>query len=188
MENKNMMRSEYSGKRLALSPEYVNAASARICSHLSLFAPLRGSDAFAAFFPTKGEPDILPFLKSEFAVGRRVFFPRYSRESDCYLMTEASVPPDSFTAGKFGIPEPPGTALPDSGLPPDMPWIVPGLAFDSRGHRLGHGNGVYDRLMSNAGGVKTGICFKNQMAESVPSDENDRKVDFVITEEGVRQC
>jgi len=70
--------------------------------------------------------------------------------------------------------------------------IVPGLAYDKAGRRLGHGGGHYDRLLAAGGdagsALKIGLAFGFQILERVPADERDQGVDWVITEEGVMCC
>lgn len=61
--------------------------------------------------------------------------------------------------------------------------IVPGVAFDLRGNRLGYGKGYYDRfLLKNSHVKRIAICFDLQLVDSLPTDEYDQKMDFVITE------
>jgi len=69
--------------------------------------------------------------------------------------------------------------------------IVPGLAFDRRGNRLGRGKGFYDKFLddtkmfSDIGRVKIGICFHDQLVDEVPVDSFDIPVDFIITDKEV---
>jgi 5-formyltetrahydrofolate cyclo-ligase len=59
--------------------------------------------------------------------------------------------------------------------------IVPGMAFDKQGHRLGRGKGYYDRFLSRVPNIyKIGVCFPFQLVESVPSEETDILMDEVI--------
>jgi len=60
--------------------------------------------------------------------------------------------------------------------------IVPGLAFDRTGNRLGRGGGFYDAYLRNFDGPKVGICKQLQLVDELPIEEHDVKVDFVITE------
>lgn len=60
--------------------------------------------------------------------------------------------------------------------------IIPGLAFDRNGNRLGRGKGYYDRLLSHMHNTyKVGICFPFQLVDNVPTNENDVKMDFILT-------
>lgn len=87
---------------------------------------------------------------------------------------------DSLTQGQYNIMEPTGELFSDY-KQIDVA-IVPGMAFDKEGHRLGRGKGYYDRLLpllSNA--YKIGICFPFQLVEKVPTTVHDINVDEVIT-------
>jgi 5-formyltetrahydrofolate cyclo-ligase len=96
---------------------------------------------------------------------------------------------EGFSPGKFGIPEPgPKFQDADSGLKKSVSWLVPGLVFDRKGNRLGHGRGVFDLLLSDAEGLKIGICFEKQITDSVPVGKSDVKMDLIVTETGVRTC
>ena len=62
--------------------------------------------------------------------------------------------------------------------------ILPGLAFDSTGHRLGYGGGYYDRYLSQTGidCAKTAVAYSFQVIENVPYEEHDIMIDYVITD------
>lgn len=66
--------------------------------------------------------------------------------------------------------------------------IVPGIAFDCAGHRIGHGMGYYDRLLSeNVKATKIGLAFELQLVEKIPAEHHDVSVDMIITEKGIIQ-
>jgi len=81
-------------------------------------------------------------------------------------------------------------SLIDSGIasPEDIDVaVVPGLAFDRRGHRVGYGGGFYDRFLGRLrpDALTVGICFSVQLVDEVPHGRGDRPVDLVVTEEGL---
>lgn len=86
----------------------------------------------------------------------------------------------SFTRqGSFNITEPCG----DNNINPhelDL-IIVPGVAFDLNGNRLGRGKGYYDRLLNNTNALKIGIGYDCQLLEQIPAEPHDAKMDAVIT-------
>ena len=82
--------------------------------------------------------------------------------------------------GAHGIPEP-------VAAPPAPPGelrviVVPGLAFDAQGGRLGHGRGHFDRLLAKTGALRIGLCFENRLVEAVPMEPHDVRMDVVATE------
>jgi 5-formyltetrahydrofolate cyclo-ligase len=60
--------------------------------------------------------------------------------------------------------------------------VVPGLAFDAQGGRLGHGRGHFDRLLAQSGALLVGLCFENRLVETVPMEAHDVRMDVVATE------
>jgi len=89
-----------------------------------------------------------------------------------------------FAKGRFGVLEP---LLEPSQVPVSPEAIdlilVPGLAFDRSGHRLGYGAGFYDRYLLQTEATKVGVCFAEQMTEtSLGLDPHDHPMDFVVTE------
>jgi 5-formyltetrahydrofolate cyclo-ligase len=93
-----------------------------------------------------------------------------------------------FTAlvpSTFGVPEPIGSEIPAAAQDIDT-IILPMLGFDRKGGRIGYGAGYYDRFLSkNVNLQKIGIAFACQEIDSIPVDENDIRMDYIITEEGI---
>lgn len=94
---------------------------------------------------------------------------------DFYSTTE-------FTPGPFSVPAP-VTSLPPVPLENIEGILIPGLAFDTRGVRLGHGKGYFDRTLKNYQGLKVGIAFQAQIADELPMDPWDTTMDYIITEQ-----
>ncbi len=63
--------------------------------------------------------------------------------------------------------------------------IVPGIAFDKKGYRLGYGKGYYDRFLEKFKGISIGFCFENMLEYNLPTDEYDKKVDYLITDKTI---
>ena len=80
--------------------------------------------------------------------------------------------------GAFGIAEPQGTAVPIAEI--DL-MIVPALAADMTGNRLGKGRGFYDRVLSNYSGKRIAVIFDSELIESVPTEPHDQRVEIVVT-------
>ncbi len=83
--------------------------------------------------------------------------------------------------GAFHIEEPTGTEVVD---PEEIELvIVPGVAYDRRGNRLGRGKGFYDRFLKTTKATKVGVGYKFQVFDEIPFEEHDVKMDIVITED-----
>lgn len=90
---------------------------------------------------------------------------------------------ETMTEGEqFAILEPTGEIFSDYSQIDLM--IIPGVAFDRAMHRMGRGRGFYDRLLSVTDAKKAGVCFDFQLVESVPVEEFDVKMDFVVSDKG----
>lgn len=83
-----------------------------------------------------------------------------------------------YKKGNFNITEPDGDETTDAKTV-DL-FIIPALAFDKEGNRLGFGKGCYDRILENTNGYKVGIGYAFQLLECLPSDAHDIKMDMVI--------
>jgi 5-formyltetrahydrofolate cyclo-ligase len=150
--------------------------------HDRLLAEPRWQDAevILGFCPMSTEPDILPTLRDAVSRGRVVALPRWSLAAGVYEPAVWSTG-DPLHAGPFGVLEP----LPEArGLQFEQLdlILVPGLAFDPCGRRLGRGRGFFDRLLSRASRAeKWGVAFDSQLVPAVPCAPHDANVDAVVT-------
>jgi len=127
------------------------------------------------------EVETRPIFVGLRARGIEVCFPRCRRDTLCLDFVPV-VELDDLEPGHFGIPEPAGTAVPLDTL--DV-LIIPGVAFDPTGGRIGYGGGYYDSTLDRYRGTVIGIAFADQVVGAVPRETHDRTVDAVLTEEGV---
>ncbi len=146
---------------------------------LAADARWRKSARIGLFASTRGEPDTRPLFDAAIAAGREVLLPR------CHTRVTMEFAPvtawDELRPGRYGLLEPTRDAV-------AAPWssddlvIVPGLAFDRRGGRLGRGGGHYDRSFGAApkgAPWLLGLGFSFQLVGEVPMDEHDRLLDGV---------
>jgi len=106
------------------------------------------------------------------------------------LISELPGPEIDFQLGSFGVREPAEEDF--NFVSPDQIdlVVVPGLAFDRRGGRIGYGKGYFDRLLSRLGSQvpRIALAFDFQVLGAVPQDENDIRVDAIITEKSTMNC
>ena len=125
-------------------------------------------------------PDEVPtqaLMDDLVAQGKTVLLPRVINDRDMELRRYTG--PQDLQEGAYGILEPTGERFTDYDAI-DVA-IVPGMAFDAEGHRLGRGKGYYDRFLSRVPHLyKIGLCFSWQMVDHVPCDEHDIVMDEVI--------
>lgn len=111
--------------------------------------------------------------------GKRVVFPVVG-EGKLFAVEPASPDDiDDMVVGAYGILEPVGNSVPSSDI--DV-VVVPVVAFDAGCNRLGYGKGYYDGFLRGLSALKVGFAYDLQMAGSIPFDESDVRLDFVITE------
>lgn len=155
--------------RLATTP--VAELSASICRHLSSMPPLISGGVWGGFYPLPGEPDIKSiYLRGQWA------FPKTESNLNMYYALGAS----QVVTHPEGFNEPMGGTI--SNYPELVGILVPGLAFDQRGQRLGRGRGYFDRYLSHFQGLKVGVCFEFQVVEQVPIDPWDQPLDYLVTD------
>lgn len=137
------------------------------------------SPSILLYYGIGNEPDTARLLKPLKALGKEVFLPCCLpgglMEARRYEASERLVP------GLYGIPEP------KTDCPPaeknSLPLIlVPGLCFDLRGFRLGHGGGYYDRYLSGYEGLTVALCRDRLLRPTLPTEAHDRPVDLLLTE------
>ena len=135
---------------------------------------------YARAFPE--EIDTEPLVRAAFGAGKRVFCPRVDRRAKRLRLFEIQDPDSDFEPGTLGIPEPKSTCVEVS--PAEIDWaLVPGLAFDSRGYRVGRGAGHYDRLLPafRRGVLCWAIIYDVQWVAEVPVEPHDVALDGVVS-------
>lgn len=91
-----------------------------------------------------------------------------------------------YIVGGFGILEPKDKSFISSGEIDVV--IVPGIAFDKKGARIGFGKGCYDKFLKGMSAVKVGFCYDFQLVEGIPADDFDIPMDFLVTNEEILNC
>ena len=132
-------------------------------------------------FRSSALPDEVPtqsLLDHLVAAGKTVLLPRVVNDTDMELRHYTGR--HDLQPGAYGIMEPVGR--PFTEYKQIDVAIIPGMAFDREGHRLGRGKGYYDRFLSRVPNIyKIGLCFSWQLVDSVPTDEHDIRMDETVT-------
>jgi len=125
------------------------------------------------YMPLPDEVDITPLFQ---CLEKIFYIPAFDDAIGSYRLAEYT---PNFKKGKFGIPEPKRPVF----APADLDLIiVPGIAFDRAGRRLGRGGGFYDRLLPQYRAIKVGVCFEFQCMGPLPVEPHDCSVDRIVTE------
>jgi len=158
-------------------------------AEISRYAPeiaKTGEGIIAGYIPLDDEADPTLLMETLAAEGRTLALPCIAARGAA-LVFRQWVKGEALVANGYGILEPVPAA------PAAVPGLVlvPLLAFDSRGHRLGYGGGYYDRtldlLRRDGAVIAVGIAFAGQEVEELPRETHDHMLDMIVTESGVRK-
>ncbi len=165
-------------QRLALSETELAAVSRTICERISREPALASFQKIALYKSFRNEVDLMPLLG--LWPDRRFYFPLV----DVKALTMTFYPHGlQYQTNTWGLSEPEPVGEP---LVPDAQTlvIVPALAYDVRGYRLGYGKGFYDRFLSGLRVAALGVCGSTFLKSELPRESHDRPVDFIQTETG----
>ena len=177
--NKRELRKKYIEIRKSIPAEVRSGESEGITEKLLAVVKNESFDALLMYAPKEFEVDIFGVFDA--VNGIPVFFPRCDKDTmDFYKVDN----PGQLTEGSFGVREP------DESCPMFIPKadehylvVIPGVAFDVNGYRIGYGKGYYDKYLSAKNGYdfyKIGVCFKECLTEDTFHDDFDIKADKVI--------
>jgi 5-formyltetrahydrofolate cyclo-ligase len=145
-----------------------------------LQAQIPSAHTILFFAPLPDELDVWPMLELSLATGTICALPFFDAEKKSYGAKRLKNLAADIVPGKFGVREPAAgcTEIPLNQF--DL-ILVPGMAFDLAGNRLGRGQGFYDRILAEASGIKCGLCHDFQLLEKIPNEPHDVKVNFIFT-------
>lgn len=177
-----MMKSDLRKKirilKHTFSAELLSAFSENVCSRLLSDAIIAEANTILAYWPLPDEVDICPVIESLLKKNKRILLPEVISDSEMILREHKSN--SDLKTGAFDILEPTGNIFTDYSLIDVI--LVPGMAFDMKGNRLGRGKGYYDRFLAKVQETcgtlphLIGVCFPFQIVEEVPTDKYDHPV------------
>jgi len=141
----------------------------------------RESSTVLAYISKPLEVDTRPIILGAMERGKAIAVPRCipdTLQMEFLLISSY----DDLIPGAYGIMEPDPVRCPPAHVTRDSLCIVPALAFDLEGYRLGFGKGYFDRYLSAYSGVKAGICFDACVLDKIPRGKYDKRVDILLTE------
>lgn len=180
---KKTVRAEARALRAQLNLDDVAVWSAQIAERVQGLEKFRRAKVIALYLALPGEVQTAPILTACHRLGQRVCVPAFDNRAGCYRLAWLTAN-DILAAGRLQIPEP---AEPVWVAQPETVDValVPGLAFDAKGHRLGHGRGWLDRLLESLAAYKIGLGFAVQIVARVPVAAHDVLMDAVVTEKEI---
>jgi len=194
LAERDRLRSQMRVKRRSLDDRLAANAALAIARRLQRIPAFRRSRCVAGYWPFDGEVDVRPALAAAQERRATTVLPSLSRRRVGEMGFAAWRPGVPMTQNRYGIPEP---------LPVDRRLfraadldvvLVPLLAFDDRGHRIGMGGGYYDRCFATVTRgpcpwpVLIGIAYEHQRLNDIESADWDVPLAWVVTESAVRRC
>lgn len=163
-----------------LTPDEREFASETIRARLSASAQWQNAQLILHFAPRQDEPDVWALVTTALEAGKRVTLPRYVPASNSYEAAEILNPTQDVVTGKYGVLEPRPVCKVAELKQLDL-VLVPGLAFDRHGYRLGRGKGFYDRLLAAVSGWTCGVAFDAQLISTLPVEPHDVPLNCILT-------
>lgn len=179
---KKSIRETLLARRKHLAAETCLVRSLLIQRRLLETAEFQDAAAVALYSPILNEVFTEELFRTARQMGKQVAYPRVNGGKLEFVVTTGA---EELRPGAFNVLEPTGEeTIPFEAL--EM-VVVPGVAFDQYGHRLGYGKGFYDRVLcrKEEGRVLVGLCFELQLVCVLPAEVHDVAMDLLITEERV---
>ena len=145
----------------------------------------KNSKTLMLYMPLGNETDTTFIIDTALKDGKTLVFPvtdKYTGRITPYCADAAT----EFVKGNFSVQEPSKTKIADVAEIDTV--LVPGIAFDKYGNRVGFGKGCYDEFLKRADAVFVGFCYEFQVCDEIDADCYDVKMDFLVTEKGMSDC
>lgn len=164
----------------AFSVSHSPDASAQAGELLRRQPAWKEASAILFYAALPGELDLWPLLEETLAAGKTAALPRFLPESGGYGICQIQGGAADCAPGKYGIAEPRDHCPPFPLNRLDF-ILAPGIAFDRSGHRLGRGQGYYDRLLAGTAAAKCGVAWDEQVLGPLPAESHDVRMNFILT-------
>ncbi|MBE0504642.1 MAG: 5-formyltetrahydrofolate cyclo-ligase [Desulfuromonadales bacterium] len=176
--SKNAIRKRILSRRDALSPSEVTLLSRDVAGHFLSSDPYAAAATLVLYSSIRSEVATFEIFAAAVKAGKRILYPRTVGTTLEFVAIESL---EALTASRFGIFEPrAGAPIPLAEI--DL-LVLPGVAFDAQGIRLGYGLGCYDRaLAARLRPTLIGLAYDFQVVSALPREVYDVPVDFVVTE------
>lgn len=179
--DKSALRKQMKINKAALTPDEKSAESRLVWQHIEALPCFATASHILLYHSLPDELSTHEVINRWHALGKTIYLPVVVGDD----LVVRQYTPDDMKQGEFNIWEPTGDDIDTDIL---QLIIVPGVAFDRNGNRLGRGKGYYDRLLSRTQALCVGVCYKCQLAEQIPAETHDRVMHYVVTAEGLAKA
>lgn len=189
-KKKKELRKKVQELRDAIDLEQRKALSAHVAENLWSIPEFAAAKTVLFFISFRSEVDTVPMIRRALGEGKRVLLPYTIPDNREMVASEVLDFDADLELGNYDIMEPREESVRPV-LPGDIDVIVmPGVAFDRDGRRLGYGGGYYDRFLDRCEPrcLRVAPCFDLQVVEEVPSADHDHRVHVIVTERRIIDC
>ena len=179
MVEKKQLREEMMAREAALPTDYLATSNDGIRERLEALAEYKAAQTVLFFYSIWTEPNTHTMIETALADGKTVCLPQSLANGIMIARKIASL--DELVPARYGIPAP-TEAMPSLEHTEIDFIVVPSVAFDTDGFRLGHGGGYYDRYMAKSTAFRCGIARERMLLPRVPRGRYDLAVDCLVTE------
>ena len=178
MIQKKELRKEIRARKRDIPVDELREMSRLLCKRLLANERLGNASTVMMYYPLGDEVDVTPVIEQLAESGKTVVLPQVTGEAEMVLRRYTGKA--DLREGAFGIMEPCGELFTDYEAI-DVA-IIPGMAFDRHGNRLGRGKGYYDRFLPllPTRVYKIGVCFPFQLLDDIPMEEHDKRVNLIV--------
>jgi 5-formyltetrahydrofolate cyclo-ligase len=184
VELRHKMRERLAG----LSLPRVRAASEAVEARLVRLPEFARARSFLVYVSRRHEIDTHGLIQRLLARRCRVCVPRFEEATREYAVSELRDFHEELAEGKFRILEPKPDKFRHVRAESLEVFVMPGLAFDKQGNRLGRGKGYFDRLLQHARGTKIALAYDFQVLNEILAEAHDVRLDFIVTETKIIHC
>jgi 5-formyltetrahydrofolate cyclo-ligase len=183
-EKKQEIRDEIASRLATLEPDAVAEKTKAIEDRLFEFANFLESRIALLYTPAANEVATLDIIERSFAYSKIIVLPAFDPETYQMTLMKIDVPDKDLIEGPRGNLEPNPERCKVVPIDCIDIAIIPGIALDEKGGRIGSGQGYYDRLIPNLPITtrKVGLVFEDQIVPLVPQESHDKHVDIIVTE------
>ncbi len=181
-EEKQQLRAVMRARERQLSDRYRRESDQAIAAHLTAMPEYQAAGTIFCFVGTPHEIDTRPILENALAAGKRLCVPLCTGPGMMELRQISTL--SQLSPGAYGIPEPPEDAPTVSVDETDFA-ILPCLTCNHLGHRLGQGQGYYDRFLAHYRSGAVLLCREKLIREEIPLEPHDYPIPWVLTERGL---
>jgi len=181
---KDQLRAAMRDRRERLSPVESRFCAERIAERLLKLPEIISVRSIALYSPIRGEVSTEPAYSQLRRGVEAIYFPRVPDSGTGPIEFVRINDWQQLIRGYAGILEPP-PSFPAAPIDEIGAMVIPGLAFDIHGQRLGWGKGFYDRVLKKYSGIRVGLGYDFQLLDQIPSGVHDEPMAFVITEKRV---